>query len=141
MSTVNQLLAKAMSTSSDDEAYACLKMARKKSNTLELNSSSAEYNGQSAKYWYDKAVSYYNVAKKKQETGGLSTAQQSMLYNMYKTSEEEKLRLYDTVAKIRREKEKLESKIQHRKNEYIAGIILGVTIGVVISTIILVAII
>ena len=36
MSKVDQLLAKAMSTSSEDEAIACLKMARKQGNTVEI---------------------------------------------------------------------------------------------------------
>lgn len=125
-----------MSTSSDDEAFACLKMARKKSNTLELNSGSGEYNGQSAKYWYDKAVSYYNVAKKKQENNGLSPEQQSMLYNLYKNAESEKMKLYGEAAELRRVKATLEAKIQHRKNEYIAGIMVGVMVGIMIGTVI-----
>jgi len=137
MSTVNQLLAKAMSTSSDDEALACLKMARKKGNSLELNS--AEYNGQSAKYWYDKAVSYYNVAKKKQdqEAKGLSQDQQKTLYNMYTNAETEKSRLQMNVMKLQSENRQLKAKLDNKRNEYTAGLILGITIVSVISFVII----
>lgn len=137
MSTVNQLLAKAMSTSSDDEALACLKMARKKGNSLELVST--EYNGQSAKYWYDKAVSYYNVAKKKQdqETKGLSQDQQKLLYNMYTNAETEKSRLQTNVMKLQSENRQLKAKLDNKRNEYTAGLILGITIVSVISFVII----
>lgn len=137
MSTVNQLLAKAMSTSSDDEALACLKMARKKGNSLELVST--EYNGQSAKYWYDKAVSYYNVAKKKQdqEAKSLSQDQQKTLYNMYTLAETEKSRLQMNVMKLQSENRQLKAKLDNKRNEYTAGLILGITIVSVISFVII----
>ena len=137
MSTVNQLLAKAMSTSSDDEALACLKMARKKGNSLELNS--VEYNGQTAQYWYDKAVSYYNVAKKKQDQAikGLTEDQQKTLYNMYTNAETEKSRLQMSVMKLQSENRQLKAKLDNKRNEYTAGLILGVTIVSVISFVII----
>lgn len=65
MDTVNQLLSKAMSTTSEEEAVSCLMMARRKSNSLP-SPVSAEYNGKNAEYWYHKANTLY--LKLKEET-------------------------------------------------------------------------
>lgn len=65
MGNINQLLAKAMSTASEDEAVACLRMARKKGKTLDAEVS-GDYNGHDAKYWYEKAAAFYKTIK---ETG------------------------------------------------------------------------
>lgn len=62
MSNINQLLAKAMSTASEDEAMSCLRMARKKGKTLDAEVGS-DYNGHDAKYWYEKAASFYTTIK------------------------------------------------------------------------------
>lgn len=70
--SVDQLLAKALSTSSEDEAISCLRMARKKNNGKTTNVNikgdtahkSGTYNGQSAEYWYVKARGYYNELKR-----------------------------------------------------------------------------
>ena len=65
MSAVDQLLAKALSTTSEDEAVACLRMARKKGGKLSGgDESTSEYNGHSAQYWYDKAFALYTESKK-----------------------------------------------------------------------------
>jgi hypothetical protein len=130
MSTVNQLLAKAMSTSSDDEAIACLKMARKKGTSLELESGSVEYKGQNAKYWYDKAVSYYNTAKKLQDSGGLTQEQQKILYNMYTLAENEKSKLQTSFLKLKLENKKLQAKLDHKQSEYIAGVFFGIMLSI-----------
>lgn len=68
---IDQLLAKALSTSSEEEAMSCLRMARKKNagKTTNVNvegagfpsKSTGEYNGRSAKYWYDKALGLYHT--------------------------------------------------------------------------------
>lgn len=108
MSNVNQLLAKALSTTSEDEAMACLRMARKKGGRLEDSSSSSEYNGHGAKYWYEKAVMYYNKAKEKID--GLTPAQQQQLWNMYKSES-------DSVSRLRREKLTLESEVRKLKDQ------------------------
>lgn len=65
MSNINQLLAKALSTTSEDEAVSCLRMARKKGKTLDTEVG-GDYNGHDAKYWYEKAASFYKALK---ETG------------------------------------------------------------------------
>ena len=57
----NQLIAKAISTTSDDEALACLRMAKKIGG--EIQSSVGEYNGKTAEYWYDKAKKLYDNNK------------------------------------------------------------------------------
>lgn len=66
MSAVNQLLAKALSTTSEEEAMSCLRMARKKTSTFDSPvsvSTPTEYKGHDAKYWYDKASYYYTELK------------------------------------------------------------------------------
>lgn len=109
MSTVNQLLAKAMNTASDDEAMACLRMARKKATTLE-NGLSNDYKGHDAKYWHDRAVVYYNQVTEKPKAVGLSVDQQHVLWNMYKNSEQEK-------AKLMVDKRELEGQIRRLKSK------------------------
>lgn len=59
MSKVNQLLAMAMSTTSEDEAIACLRMARKQGGTVQLDNKTED---KDTKYWRDKANHYYNMA-------------------------------------------------------------------------------
>lgn len=82
MGNVKQLLVKALSTTSEEEAMACLRMARKKGGRLEDSSASSEYNGHGAKYWYDKAAMYYTKAK--ENSDGLNLEQQRHLWNMYR---------------------------------------------------------
>lgn len=57
----NQLIAKAISTTSDDEALACLRMAKKIGGEVQI--SVGEYNGKTAEYWYDKAKKLYDNNK------------------------------------------------------------------------------
>lgn len=131
MSVINQLLSKAMSTSSDEEAIACLKMARKKGNVFDVGGTST-YNGHTAEYWYEKAATYYNVAKKKQEPQvGLSAAQQQQLYNMYKNSESENVKLYEKAAELRSENKKLKQQLEAKKNEYLAGTFFGLMVAMI----------
>ena len=110
--SINQLLAKAMSTTSEEEAMSCLRMARKKGKTFDMgsssNSSTAEYKGQGPKYWYDKAAHYYNEAKKRE--GDLTREQQTQLYRMYKNAEEEKASVRVDNYKLRKELEILKAK-------------------------------
>ena len=54
MAHIEQLLAKAMSTSSEEEAISCLKMARKHGNSVVVASNT--YNGKTAQYWHDSIV-------------------------------------------------------------------------------------
>lgn len=76
MNKIDQLLAKAMSTQSEEEALACLKMARKHGNTYtgnlgensnvkqepkKDNSTSHLHKGHSASYWFDRAEYYYKT--------------------------------------------------------------------------------
>jgi hypothetical protein len=108
MSNINQLLAKALSTTSEDEAMACLRMARKKGGRLENSSVPAEHNGHDAKYWYEKAAMYYTKAKEKSE--GLTPTQQQQLWNMYKNESESVLRLRSEKQQLEREINQLKSK-------------------------------
>lgn len=106
MSNINQLLAKALSTSSEDEAIACLRMARKKGGRLEDSGAPAEYHGHDAKYWYDKAAMYYMKAKEKYD--GLT--QQKLLFKMYVSER-------DDAIKLRREKHTLDEEIRKLKSQ------------------------
>lgn len=134
MSTVNQLLAKAMSTSSEEEAMSCLRMARKKSNTFDSGvSTSSEFNGHTAEYWYNKAVTYYNAAKKKQETSGLTIDQQKHLFKMYENAERTNVTLHEKVSKLNTENSTLRTKLGAETNKYMDGLGFGFLIGAVIS--------
>lgn len=63
--TVEQLLSKAMSTSSEDEAISCLVMARKKSSSFnKIEAKDNLYKGGSAEYWHNKTYEYYGYAQK-----------------------------------------------------------------------------
>lgn len=105
--SINQLLSKALSTTSEEEAMACLRMARKKGGRLDDSSGSSEYNGHDAKYWYDKAYRWYHEAKKREDF--LSPEQQRHLFRMYESER-------DDVIKLRREKRGLEDEIRKLKD-------------------------
>ncbi len=106
MSAVNQLLAKALSTTSEEEAMSCLRMARKKTSTFDSpvsTSTPTEYRGHDAKYWYDKASYYYTELK-------------------YNRSEEEVKRLWtlyhnemEVAKKLGQDKIELEIKVRKMK--------------------------
>lgn len=111
MSNVNQLLAKAMSTTSEEEAMSCLRMARKKGKTFDAEPASTSvstYNGQGPKYWYDKAAYYYGEAKKRE--GSLTVEQEKQLFRMYKNAEDEKASARSENYKLRKEIELLRMK-------------------------------
>lgn len=109
MSAINQLLAKAMSTTSEEEAMSCLRMARKKGKSFDTaqSSSAAMYKGQNAEYWYDKAYKWYHEAKKRETD--LTRDQQMHLFKMYKHAEEE-------YTRVRRENTKLQDELYRLKN-------------------------
>jgi hypothetical protein len=93
-----------MSTTSEEEAMSCLRMARKKSNSFDsIASTSSEYNGHGAKYWYEKAVLYYNRAK--EDSNRLTAEQERQLWNMYKQAD-------TNVARLAQEKNILERKLR-----------------------------
>lgn len=85
MSNINQLLAKAMSTTSEEEAMSCLRMARKKGSSFNIpQPSSGLYKDKDAKYWYDRASFYYNQAtNQKSNQGGMSLEAQKALFRSY----------------------------------------------------------
>lgn len=60
--SVDQLIAKALSTSSEDEAIACLRMARKKGGKIITTSSVQTLNGQDINTWARTAKYYHNLA-------------------------------------------------------------------------------
>ena len=104
--SINQLLAKALSTTSEDEAMTCLRMARKRGGKLEDSSAPAEYNGHDAKYWYE----LYHQANAQSDR--MTQEQQKHLYRMYQNEVER-------VARLRREKHALESEIRSSWKIYV----------------------
>jgi len=66
MSKVNQLLEKAISTSSEEEAVSCLRMARKhhKGGSVSVSANSTS-DGKSAQYWKEQAHRYFNLAQER----------------------------------------------------------------------------
>ena len=100
---MSQLLAKALSTASEEEAIACLRMARKRGETVAAVGAST-YRGQTAEYWYNKGLSLYYDLKKKE--AGLSESEQKTLWSMYKNSAE-------SARQLREEKLALEKRIKH----------------------------
>ncbi len=98
MSNVEQLLAKAMSTTSEDEAIACLRMARKRNLGT---AASTEY---SADYWKQKAEQYYKIAKENQLA--YRSIQSSVTYWQRRWNDTE-----FANTKLRRNRDALESKL------------------------------
>lgn len=115
VSQINQLLAKAMSTTSEEEAMTCLRMARKKGKSFEAVGGSIDYNGHDAKYWHDKARDYYIIAREK--ASGLTKAQEKQLWRVYKDAESraEKMKyeneaLQETISWLKKESARTKSK-------------------------------
>lgn len=130
--SVKQLLAKAMSTSSEDEAIACLRMARKKGSSLDLGAGSLEYKGKTAEYWYDKANMYYQEAKKRADTKvGFSADEQVRLYRMYQNAENENVKLYEQYSEAVSENSRLKRKLDANRHEYVSGVFFGLAIAII----------
>ena len=111
---VNQILAKAMSTSSEEEAIACLRMARKRGG--QVGSQVDTFNRHDAKYWYEKALDYYTIAKKVEE-----------YYRMYTKERDSKRELENEVRLL---KAKIEN--HNAKWDYVIPIIGALTMAGVI---------
>lgn len=141
MSVVNQLLAKAMSTASEEEAISCIRMARKKGGTFDGNTDSTDFNGHDAKYWYEKAAHYYNEAKQSKlnsqgDKHGLSKDQQRRLFDLYKSEEAENKSLRSRISKLEAEKRLFDTKLSIARSTtgvaFVAGAILMLFVTVMI---------
>lgn len=125
--SINQLLAKAMSTTSEEEAMNCLRMARKRGSSFEQGSSS-NYKGQDARYWYHKAEHYYEIAKKKQEeapSGYISHSQAQRLLELVEKSEATKRSLFQEKLKLEIKVAELENKEGLRTSFFWGGFFVG----------------
>lgn len=114
MSAVNQLLAKALSTTSEEEAMSCLRMARKKTSTFDSPvsvSTPTEYKGHDAKYWYDKASYYYTELK--HNRSDLTMEQAKRLWRMYHNETEVSKKLVQDKIELELEIRKM--KIANQK--------------------------
>lgn len=97
---VNQILAKAMSTSSEEEAIACLRMARKRGGQI---AQADTHNQHGAKHWYEKARDYYTIAKKR-------TEEVEEYYRMYTRERDRKRELETEVRLLKAKIEKRDAK-------------------------------
>lgn len=105
MSNVDQLLAKAMSTASEEEAIACLRMARKRGGQPAETQSA---DSKDVSYWKNKAQYYYEAAVMWQKTAKIERESQSMWHKYYEES----------IVRSRRlkvEKDSLEIKLLNHK--------------------------
>jgi hypothetical protein len=98
---VNQILAKAMSTSSEEEAIACLRMARKRGG--QISGQADTHNQHGAKHWYEKARDYYTIAKKR-------TEEVEEYYRMYTRERDKKCELETEVRLLKAKIEKRDAK-------------------------------
>lgn len=64
--TVEQLLTKALSTPSEDEAISCLRMARKRGESPKFDDPAKvnTFKGGTIEHWYNQTYEYYGYAKK-----------------------------------------------------------------------------
>jgi len=102
---VNQILAKAMSTSSEEEAIACLRMARKRGG--QISGQADTHNQHGAKHWYEKARDYYKIAKTR-------TEEVEEYYRMYTRERDRKRELETEKRELETEVRLLKAKIEKR---------------------------
>lgn len=104
MSKVNQLLEKAISTASEEEAISCLRMARKHSKgepVLVTDSSPSEV--KNSQYWKEQAHRYFNLAQERDALAIRLARQQADYLGRYHTAlaENTKLRREVNTTKTR----------------------------------------
>lgn len=129
MSKVDQLLAKALSTTSEDEAIACLRMARRQPGVEKTDAKRIDTNID----WYAKAEQYYKLSKELQHK--LNTARSSHEFT-YKQMTEFNLmysRAYNDYTRLRIEIRDLKS--WYRTRDSVVGSLLAVAIMVALIVI------
>lgn len=99
MSKVNQLLEKAISTSSEEEAVSCLRMARKHHKGEDVSvSSNNTSDGKSAQYWKEQAHRYFNLAQERDALALRLSRQQADYLKRYNTALVENTKLRREVS-------------------------------------------
>lgn len=121
MSKVDQLLAKALSTTSEDEAIACLRMARKQPG-VEKISTKNDTNID----WYSKAEQYYKLSKELQNRLNMTKASYDFMYKQLNDYVSMYSRANDVHRKLRIEMCDLKS--WYKKRDSIMGSILAAAI-------------
>lgn len=115
MSTVNQLLSKAMSTTSEDEAIACLRMARKRENAGNIDAQvDDKHKDKSAEYWYKKAELYYKKAKEAADKLNAATSHVQVIIASLRASNTTNAVLSNKNENLRREVDKLKKDIREK---------------------------
>lgn len=129
MVDTRQLLAKALSTSSEEEAISCLHMARKKGGSLDTSSTNSQsFRGGTINQWYDKAIYYHKLynelLESKIQPGGYTELWKKMYFD----------ELYEK-QKLKTELKMLKEAKPPRKNDavfpvlFFAIFIVGIMIG------------
>lgn len=108
MVDTRQLLAKALSTSSEEEAISCLRMARKKGGSLDASpTNSQSFRGGTINQWYDKAVQYHKLYNDLKQSKMAPSEKSELWKSMYLEVLVEKQKLKYEVESLK-EKNNLE---------------------------------
>jgi hypothetical protein len=122
MSKVDQLLAKALSTSSEDEAIACLRMARKQPGVEKTTTKQTDTNID----WYAKAEQYYKLSRDLQHRLNSSRRAHEQTYKQMDEFNSMYYRAYNECQKLRGEMRNLKS--WYKSRDSVIGVILSVAI-------------
>lgn len=121
MSAVNKILAKALSTKSEDEAFAALRMARKKYMGGEVNIGSQTNNSDYEKLRND-AIKLQSLAKYYRTESEHEKRQAQYYFELYNTNQ---LDYNITQDEIRKLKRKVTEKSSHRITNLMIGFFTG----------------
>ena len=131
MSTVDNLLAKAMSTSSDEEAIAAFKMARKKNGGASLKTNSQKPTQRYTDFYKVKSERdyYYQSAKKAYDAYNKLSEDYKQIRGMHSNKLEENTKLKNTIRELENEDVRLDLKFW-RVSFTIVFVVFAVFLGV-----------
>ena len=131
MSTVDNLLAKAMSTSSDEEAIAAFKMARKKNGGASLKTNSQKPTQRYTDFYKVKSERdyYYQSAKKAYDAYNKLSEDYTSIHRVYSDKLQENTELKSTIRELENEDVRLDLKFW-RVSFTIVFVVFAVFLGV-----------
>lgn len=127
MSKVDQLLAKALSTTSEDEAIACLRMARKQP-SAEKSSANPDTNVD----WYAKAVHYYKLSKDLQYNLNKARSSHEFTYKQMTEFNSMYYSAYNDCVKLRIDMRNLKSWYRTRDSIIGTALVISVMVALVV---------
>lgn len=122
MSKVDQLLAKALSTTSEEEAIACLRMARKQPGVEKTTTKQTDTNID----WYAKAEQYYKLSRDLQHSLNSSRRSHEQTYKQMNEFNSMYYSAYNDCEKLRGEMRNLKS--WYKSRDSVIGTMLGVAV-------------